>query len=673
MTLLVFGLPAAALAPLRAQSCAAAGQALVLSGGGARGLAHVGVLQVLDSLGYRPDYVVGTSIGAIIGALVASGYHAQQIDSIIRALDVATVLTAPRPLSPRAFGFIEPVLVWEQGHGGLGLVSAASLDTRINARLNDAMLVGNLAAGGAFDSLPVPFTAIATDLRTRDRVLLSRGDLARAVRASMSIPLVFYPQRIDGIVLIDGGLVDNIPTDPARRRGMSLAVVDISSAAADSVDINSVAAIASQLYELFLRETGDSLAAGELFVRPDLRGIGLLDFTPEKMALSTQRGAEATRRALDGWSCRPAERPPRRVPPGPFRLASFSITASRDADRRFLERELGLVAGDTLDLARIRRAYHRMERAAERREIWLNPRRTDEGLHLDVTLTPPPLRKGGVALAFDYDMGGRLGVFGVDRTLFGGSGKGSIGVSVGRYQQTLLLGLRPQPVSWDPVQPHAQFVAEHEEVRNYAPGGFELPPSNTRSFAGSLGLERANLAWLVRAGVVAGSWTDTSGTFSEAGVQVRAVRGTAEHVPAVSIEATWTSGWSLAALDAEAAVRLGHWTVSGALRAAAGERLPQQMTFALGGQRGFPGYYLFELRGDRELYANTSVERRVAGPLRGRAELAAGRLWNSTEDDVLGGARLMAVMGTPIGELRLGSGWATTGRQSVFARVGAWF
>src|SRR5262245_58527632 len=95
-------LPMAA-APLRGQqSCPGTGQGLVLSGGGARGLAHVGVLQVLDSLGYRPDYVVGTSIGSIIGALVATGYNASQIDSIIRALDVANVLSAPRPLAPRA-------------------------------------------------------------------------------------------------------------------------------------------------------------------------------------------------------------------------------------------------------------------------------------------------------------------------------------------------------------------------------------------------------------------------------------------------------------------------------------------------------------------------------------------------------------------------------------------
>ena len=664
-------LPGAAVR-LPAQSCSSSGQALVLSGGGARGLAHVGVMQVLDSLGYRPDYIVGTSIGSIIGALVATGYEARQIDSIIRVLDVAGLLSAPRPLAPRAFGFIEPILVWEQGHGGLGLVSAATLDMRINARLNDALLVGNLAAGGNFDSLPVPFTAVATKLRTRERVLLTRGDLARAIRASMSIPLVFYPQRIDGVALIDGGIVDNIPTGPARQRDMNLAVVDISSEEADSVDINSMAAIASQLYELFLREAGDSVRTGELFVRPDMRGVGLLDFAPGRMARTVQLGADAALAALPAWACRPEPRPHLAVPRGPFRLASFTINAPRDADRRFIERQFGLVAGDTIDLARIRDSYRHMERSAERREIWLNPSRTDSGVHLDIAMTPPPPRNGGVSLAFDYDMGGRLGLFFVNHALFG-SASGSLGVAAGRYRQTLNAGLRPQPVSFTPVQPDARLMVSHEDVRNYAPGGFELPVTSTRDVSATFDLTRITISDVIRVGLLVGSWTDSAATVNTAGAHLRIARGNEAHLPMVTLEAAWTSEWSSAVLDAEAEVRLSRWTLSGALRAAAGENLPLQLTYPLGGHRGFPGYYLYELRGNKELYANAAVEHRVIGPLRARVELAGGRSWGSKEGDALGGVRLLGVLATPLGELRIGSGWSTTGRQSVYARLGTWF
>lgn len=670
---LAAALLAFAAAQLPAQSCPSGNRALVLSGGGARGLAHVGVLQVLDSVGYRPDYIVGTSIGSIMGALTATGYDARQLDSLVRALDVAHLLSAPRPFSPRALGFTEPILVWEQGHGGLGIVSAATLDTRINARLNDALLLGNLTAAGSFDSLPIPFGAVATALRTRDRVVLSRGDLARAVRASMSIPLVFYPQRIDGTALVDGGIVDNIPTAPARMRAASLTVVDISSEAADSVDINSMAAVASQLYELFLRETDDSVRADELFVRPDISGIGLLDFAPETMTLAEQRGAEAARRAVRGWSCRPAARPHLQVPAGPFRLASFTINAPRESERAFLRREFGLVAGDTLDLARVRRAYHDMQRSAERREIWLNPSRTDSGLHLDIAVTPPPVLKGGVGLAFDYDMGGRLSGALVDNALFGRPVNGSMAFALGRYQQSLTLGVRPQPASWNPVQPDLRLALQHEDVRNYDQDGLELVSSDTHDYSATLSLQKVSERWSVRAGALGGAWSDSSGTTNAGGAQLQVTTGNEAHRPMLMLDAATTNAWSRASLDGEVAAHVSRWTLSAAARAGAGHQLPQQLALRLGGSRGFPGYSVYELRGDRELFGELAVEHRLVGPVRARVELAGGRMWHSQEPEALGGARLSAVLGTPIGVLTFGYGGATTGRRSVFARLGTWF
>lgn len=673
LTVLWLAWSIAAAPILGAQACSPDSQALVLSGGGARGLAHVGVLRVLDSLGYRPDYVVGTSIGSVIGALVASGYDAGQIDSIMRVLDVARIFSAARPFAPRAFGFIEPVLVWEQGRGGWSFVSASTLDTRINARLNDALLVGNLKAGGDFDSLPAGFAAVATDLKTRDTVLLTSGDLARAVRASMSIPIVLYPQVIDGRVLVDGSIADNLPTAPARRRAKHVTVVDISSRAADTVDINSPTAVARQLYELFLHETDDTLQSLGLFVRPDLKEIGLLDFEPEKLALAETRGAQAARLAVRHWECQPGPQPHLNVPRGPFPLAGFTVDAPRASERRFLAQELGLVVGDSVDLTRIRRAYRGLERSAELREVWLNPRRVDGGLHLDVTLTPPPRRQAGVTLALDYDMGPRLGGALVDRTLFGGAVTGSLGLALGRYRQSLVTGLRPEPASWNPVHPDLRVALNHEDVRNYTPEGVELVTSDTRDASVSLGLEQANQDWVLRSGLLAGAWTDTTRTVSVGGAELHATHGSEVHLPVLSLDAAWTSVWRLASLDAGAALSLGGWTVSGAGRAGAGNNLPQQLTLRLGGSRGFPGYSIYELRGDAELYGNLAVEHRVVGVVRARAEIAGGRLWHSQEDRVLGGTRLLGVVGTPIGEFSAGYGWATTGRHSVFARLGAWF
>src|SRR5690242_11807318 len=174
-------------APLRGQECRPDRVALVLSGGGAKGLAHIGVLRVLDSLGIRPDLVVGSSMGAIIGGMYASGYSGREIDSLARSLPLADLLRTYQPRAPRSLGLLQPLVMWEQGSHKFNLQSAAVSETEVNALVNAAMLRGNLLARGNFDSLPIPFRAVATDLADRSAVVFTSGDLARAVRASFAI------------------------------------------------------------------------------------------------------------------------------------------------------------------------------------------------------------------------------------------------------------------------------------------------------------------------------------------------------------------------------------------------------------------------------------------------------------------------------------------------------
>src|SRR6476659_1770437 len=111
--------------PARAQSCPSRPTALVLSGGGAKGLAHIGVLRVLDSLGVRPALVVGSSMGAVIGGMYASGYTGREIDSLARALPLASLFRTYAPRVPRSLGPLQPLIVWEQGSGGFALQTAA--------------------------------------------------------------------------------------------------------------------------------------------------------------------------------------------------------------------------------------------------------------------------------------------------------------------------------------------------------------------------------------------------------------------------------------------------------------------------------------------------------------------------------------------------------------------
>src|SRR5215210_7035575 len=192
--------------PVHAQACRPAPTALVLSGGGAKGLAHIGVLRVLDSLGIRPDLVVGTSMGAMVGGMYASGYTAREIDSLARALPIGGLFRTYQPRAPRSLGLLQPLIVLEQGTGRFILQTASIREPEVNALVNAAMLRGNLLARGDFDALPIPFRAVATDLADRVPVVLGSGDLAQAVRASVAIPLIFAPESLEGRLLSDGGL-----------------------------------------------------------------------------------------------------------------------------------------------------------------------------------------------------------------------------------------------------------------------------------------------------------------------------------------------------------------------------------------------------------------------------------------------------------------------------------
>src|SRR5689334_20259943 len=123
---------------LEAQSCRPPRTALVLSGGGAKGIAHIGVLRVLDSLEIRPDLVVGTSMGAVVGALWASGYSGGELDSLARIEPLAALFRTYQPLAPRSLGVLQPLVLWEQGDRGFALQSASVVEAEANALVNAA-------------------------------------------------------------------------------------------------------------------------------------------------------------------------------------------------------------------------------------------------------------------------------------------------------------------------------------------------------------------------------------------------------------------------------------------------------------------------------------------------------------------------------------------------------
>ncbi len=199
---------------------------LVLSGGGAKGLAHIGVLKVLEDAGIRPDYITGTSMGSIIGGLYASGYSAYELDSIVNAIDWTVVLSDQIPLSDvvpeEKSDYNRFQLSFDITKKGLQLPPGMVRGQRISELLSD--LTWHVSSCHSFDDLPIPFRCVAVDLVDGKPYIFKEGDLSEAMRASMAIPSVFTPVEKDSMYLVDGGVMDNFPVKLCRDMGADIII-----------------------------------------------------------------------------------------------------------------------------------------------------------------------------------------------------------------------------------------------------------------------------------------------------------------------------------------------------------------------------------------------------------------------------------------------------------------
>ena len=235
---------------------------LVLSGGGARGAAHIGVLKVLEEQRIPIHAIAGTSMGAVVGGLYASGLSAADIVTLIESDEWRAAFTEPAPrdrLSFRRKSEDQNFLVkFPLGikSGSFRLPKALVSGQRVSqARRRVTFPVAGRAR---FDQLPIPFRAVATDLETGDPVVLSDGDLVDAMRASLSAPGVFAPVEIDGRLLVDGGLANNLPVDVAQAMGVDvLIVVDVGFPLRKRDTLDSVTTISNQMLSILIRRGSD--------------------------------------------------------------------------------------------------------------------------------------------------------------------------------------------------------------------------------------------------------------------------------------------------------------------------------------------------------------------------------------------------------------------------------
>ncbi len=199
---------------------------LVLSGGGAKGLAHIGVLRAMEKAGLTPDYITGTSMGSIVGGLYAIGYSADEIDSIVSTVDWDELLTNEIPLSDIAieekeyYGRYIAELPIEGVKVSLpkGLIEGQKLTELLTRLTRPAHGISD------FSKFPIPFACVAANIETGLPEVLNKGFLPEAIRASMSIPTVFTPIEIDDKLLVDGGLVRNFPVQEVLDMGADIVI-----------------------------------------------------------------------------------------------------------------------------------------------------------------------------------------------------------------------------------------------------------------------------------------------------------------------------------------------------------------------------------------------------------------------------------------------------------------
>lgn len=280
--------------------------ALVLGGGGAKGMAHVGVLKVLEQAGVPIDMICGTSIGSLVGGLYAMGYSAQQLDTLVRSQDWDFLLSdrislkqmnvSDRELKDQ-YLYTVPLSKFSKGaFTQQALVKGqnlANLFSRLSMGYHDSI---------DFNTLPIPFACVATDMVKFQEVDLHSGHVAQAMRASMSIPAMFTPVRIDSMVLVDGGLRNNFPVDVAKKMGADYIIgVNLNQVKDNTLsDFDSPTAVLTQIVKVHTENKfHENWALCTIPIQVNDTGYNSMSFNPAAVDSLIARGVQA---GMDHWN-----------------------------------------------------------------------------------------------------------------------------------------------------------------------------------------------------------------------------------------------------------------------------------------------------------------------------------------------------------------------------------
>lgn len=328
---------------------------LVLSGGGAKGFAHIGVLKVLEEANVRVDYIGGTSMGAIVGALYASGYSAKQLDSIFQVVDFDKLIQDELPRSVKSFYEKEDeeryAVTLPFNNFKLGFPSSISKGQNIYNLL--ARLLSPVSEVNDFSKLPIPFFCIATNIETGESVKLEKGYLPEAILASGAFPSLFQPVEMDEKVLIDGGVVNNYPIDEVRAMGADIIIgVDVQDGLATREELTSAIGVLLQVNNY--RTVNDMVGKKQktdIYIHPNITDFTVVSFDKGKAII--KNGELAGKEKLEVFkdlAKKQKVKPAKRVCAiqDSIYIQSVSFSGNNRYSRAYLSGKLRIRAGDRI-------------------------------------------------------------------------------------------------------------------------------------------------------------------------------------------------------------------------------------------------------------------------------------------------------------------------------------
>jgi len=373
--------------------------ALVLSGGGAKGFAHIGVLKVLEKEGIPIDLIVGTSMGSLVGGIYSLGYTASELETLVKSLNWETTLSDD---VPRAFLSKNDQLLKQRYIFSLPIIgnNKVSLPQGVIKGQNVLNIfcgiAGNVPQDADFTKFPIPFACVATDLETGKEVVMKNGFLPTAMFSSMAIPIAFQSSDRNGFLLADGGLVNNFPTDVAKQMGADIVIgVDIRSDFFDRENLKSLDNVVNQMigfFDLTKKSMNNSLC--DLIIRPDITGYSMTSFSSEAADSLILRGEKATlkiksqiRELKAKYQLDVPEKSRMLVKPDKWHITDLTFSGNYYLDEDFLRKTLNIEIPGNYSPEEIKTAIDQIYGLGGFDRIYYNLIDTENGKSLNLNIT----------------------------------------------------------------------------------------------------------------------------------------------------------------------------------------------------------------------------------------------------------------------------------------------